>query len=182
MNKSKIIEELYLSKNFNDCINKMQPEELRDDLKAEVILVVCEIDEKRLQQMQETGQLVFFVVRIILNMVKSTTSRFYKKFRITNDELKESYTFVDIRDEEATEQEHIYDLTENEQRKQREELEDLAIEKINTLDWYESELLKLYVKHGNYRAIETVTQIPFSSVYKTIQGSIKKIRYQLSLQ
>ena len=96
----------------------MQPEELRDDLKAEVILVVCEIDENRLKQMQETGQLVFFVVRIILNMVKSTTSRFYKKFRITNDELKESYTFVDIRDEEPTEQEHIYDLTENEKRKE----------------------------------------------------------------
>jgi hypothetical protein len=181
LNKSQIIEELYLSKNFNDCINKMQPEELRDDLKAEVILVVCEIDESRLQKMQETGQLVFFVVRIILNMVKSTTSRFYKKFRINNDELKESYTFVDIRNEEPTEKEHIYDLTENEKRKEREELEDLALDSIDLLDWYESELLKLYIKHNNYRAIETVTGIPFSSVYKTIQGSIKKIRCQLSL-
>ena len=114
-------------------------------------------------------------------MVKSTTSRFYKKFRITNDELKESYTFVDIRNEEPTEQEHIYDLTDNEKRKEREELEDLALDNIDLLDWYESELLKLYIKHNNYRAIETVTGIPFSSVYKTIQSSIKKIRCQLSL-
>jgi hypothetical protein len=45
LNKEQIIEQLYLSKNFNDCISKMQPIELQDDLKAEVILVVCELDE-----------------------------------------------------------------------------------------------------------------------------------------
>jgi hypothetical protein len=73
----------------------MQPEELRDDLKAEVILVVCEIDESRLQQMQETGGLVFFVVRIILNMVKSTTSKFYKKYRVINLQLEPIYDTID---------------------------------------------------------------------------------------
>ena len=159
----------------------MQPSDLRDDLKAEVILVICEIDENRLQQMNETGQLVFFVVRIILNMIKSNTSRFYKKFRINNNELKEIYNFVDIRDKTPIEKEHIFYINENEQRKEREELEELAIDKILSLDWYECELLKLYIKHGNYRAVGNVTQIPFPSVYKTIQSSIKKIRCELSL-
>jgi rhodanese-related sulfurtransferase len=181
MTKAAIIEELYLSKNFNDCINKMQPEEIREDLKAEVILVVCDIDESRLRLMHESKQLVFFVVRIILNMVKSNTSAFYKKYRATTEELKENYTFVDIRDDTPTEKEHIYDITEVEQRKEKELLEDLALETIETLYWYEQELLKLYIKHGNYRAIQDATSIPFSSVYKTIQGSIKKIKCQLSL-
>ena len=85
--KSNIIEELYNSKNFNDCINKMDPDYLRDDLKAEVILVVCEMSEERLYQMYESRSLAFFVVRIILNMIKSKTSGFYRKYRLTKIEI-----------------------------------------------------------------------------------------------
>ena len=89
--KSEIIEELYNSKNFNDCINKMDPDYLRDDLKAEVILVVCEMSDERLYQMYESKSLTFFVVRIILNMIKSKTSGFYRKYRLTKIEIDSFY-------------------------------------------------------------------------------------------
>ena len=89
--KSNIIEELYNSKNFNECINKMDPDYLRGDLKAEVILVVCEMSDERLYQMYESKSLTFFVVRIILNMIKSKTSGFYRKYRLTKIEIDSFY-------------------------------------------------------------------------------------------
>lgn len=89
--KNTIIEELYNSKNFNDCINKMEPDYLRDDLKAEVILVVCEMDDERLIEMYESKKLIYFVVRIIMNMIKSKTSGFYRKYRLIKIEIDSFY-------------------------------------------------------------------------------------------
>lgn len=89
--KNTIIEELYNSKNFNDCINKMEPDYLRDDLKAEVILVVCEMNDERLAEMYDTKKLIYFVVRIIMNMIKSKTSGFYRKYRLAKIEIDSFY-------------------------------------------------------------------------------------------
>jgi len=160
----------------------MQPIELQDDLKAEVILVVCELDEIKLKGLHERGELIFYVVRVILSMAKSSTNNFFKKYKLTNEELHQEFTFVDIREDQPLQQTSYFELTDIEQRNEREKLEDLAIEKINTLDWYSSELLKLYIKLGNYRAVEKETNIPFASIYQNIKKSINKIRCELSLQ
>ena len=79
--KNQIIEELYNSREFNDCINKMEPEHLRDDLRAEVVLILLETDETKIRQLHEKGELKFYTVRIILNLIKSKTSAFFKKYR-----------------------------------------------------------------------------------------------------
>ena len=179
--KSNIIEELYKSKDFNDCINKMEPDYLRDDLKAEVILVICEMDNERLQVLYNSGALAFFVVRVIMNMIKSNSSTFYRKYRKEHEELKESYSYFDIREETPMEKEYVFDVEDLAQRQEREDLELIVLEKIKCLDWYECELLKLYIKHGNYRSIGIETNIPFPSIYKTIRSSINKIKCELSL-
>lgn len=83
MDRREIIEQFYLSKNFNDCINKMDPPELRDDLREEVIMVICELPYEKLMQMHSRNELQFFAVRTILNMIKSDTSEFYRKYRRT---------------------------------------------------------------------------------------------------
>ena len=81
MTKNDIITGLYSSKEFNDCINKMHPECLRDDLRAEVSLVICEQDEDFLRTLYDKHELNYWVVRVVLNMIKSDTSGFYRKFR-----------------------------------------------------------------------------------------------------
>lgn len=87
MGKNEIITELYNSKEFNDCIEKMEPEHLRDDLRAEVALILLETDEQRLLTIHAAGGLKFYTVRIILNLIQSKTSAFYKKYRLPIIEL-----------------------------------------------------------------------------------------------
>jgi hypothetical protein len=40
--RNQIIENLFTGTNFNDCICKMEPQHLQQDLKMEVISIVCE--------------------------------------------------------------------------------------------------------------------------------------------
>lgn len=87
MCKNEIITELYNSKEFNDCINKMEPDHLRDDLRAEVALILLETDDQKLQEIHANKALKFYTVRIILNLIQSKTSAFYKKYRLPIIEL-----------------------------------------------------------------------------------------------
>jgi len=81
MVKNEILTEYWDLKEVNDAFSKMQPEELQYDLKAEVFLVLCEMDEQKLIGMYERNELKFYIVRTMLNMIKSDRSSFYKNYR-----------------------------------------------------------------------------------------------------
>lgn len=162
--RNQIIEELYNSREFNDCIAKMEPEHLRDDLKAEVILILLEIDESKLIEIYSKRALNFFTARIIMNQFFSTTSPFYKKYRQEMSEINDRFAYEEM---------------DMEDRATREEMEDRAMKEIDNLYWYNSGIVKLYMKHGNYRAIQEDTGIPYSSAYKTIQKSFQEIKQKV---
>jgi len=182
--RDKIITELFTSKNFNDCISKMEPPHLREDLKQEIILIVCEWPEDRITEMYDRNQLEFFVVRTILNQVKSNTSPFAKKYRRFFLSLSEYIINLQDRDDSG----RISKLHTNiikqasinavdiEERIEREDFELKVVSEVDNLYWYNAELVKLYMKHGNYRAIQKETRIPFISCYKTIQKSFQELR------
>lgn len=189
--KNQIIEELFKSREFNECIDKMHPEHLRNDLRSEVILILCEKSEETLQTITEQGGLKFYTVRIILNLIQSKTSSFHKKFRLIHhqyDPLNRRFSdeFVDqMNDMEALmTKEDTHELTE---RERRELMEDMAMDHLESLDHYEREIVKLYLRLGSYRKIEKETYnealgmgIPWESCYSTVQRAIKKIRNELN--
>ncbi len=183
--KNQIIEALYRSKDFCDCINKMDPAELRDDLKAEVTLVLLEKPDTLIEQLHGLGQLKFYAVRVIMNLIQSKTSPFYKKYRTTFldiDSKPMDASFSLWTKEQARGVDKIIaefnsaQITDHSERKTLEELQDLALANLSKLSWYEKGIIDLYMKLGNYRAIEADTGIPWESAYKTIQKSIQKIR------
>lgn len=160
--KNQIIEELYRSKEFNDCIGKMEPDHLRDDLRSEVTLILLETDDQKLITIHAAGALKFYTVRIIMNLIQSKTSLFYKRYR---------QQLIEITDRFIAEEGPDID-----ERARKEETEERAMQEIDNLYWYNAGIVKLYMKHGNYRAIEEDTGIPYSSAYKTIQKSFQEIR------
>lgn len=81
MTRNEIISNLFTGKNFCDCIKKMEPQHLQDDLKQEVILIICELKDEVLFDLHLNKKLEFFTVRVILNQIKSVTSKFYKQYR-----------------------------------------------------------------------------------------------------
>ena len=81
MVKNEILAQYWTSKEVNDAFDKMHPEELRYDLKAEVFLVLCEMNDNKLEGLFKRNELKFYIVRIMLNMIKSDRSTFYKNYR-----------------------------------------------------------------------------------------------------
>lgn len=160
--KNQIVAELFESKDFNDCLCKMEPEYLRDDLKAEVALILLETPDTKILDLHKTSGLKFYTVRIILNLIQSKTSPFFKKFRRFSSD-----TIPDLPAEELN------------GRVQRELTEERAIAIIPKLYWYDRQIVELYLELGNYRAIEKETGIPWESCYKTVQKAIKQIRNEL---
>lgn len=160
MNRQSIITELYNSTDINNAIGKMQPFDLQDDLRQEVFMVLCEMEEDRLIQMYAEGYLKYFIVRTILNMAKSDRSNFHKKFRQVYTEIPVSY--------EVTKEEYNEDVI-------------LRLEKgMEVLHWYERELLNIYANNGkNLLAISRETKIPYRSLLKTIRKARMLLKYKI---
>jgi uncharacterized protein (DUF111 family) len=165
LTKNEIISALFSGKNFRDCIGKMEPDHLREDLRQEVILIICEQPEEKIMQLHNDKALEFFTVRVILNQIKSKTSPFAKKYRSIHQEFNNH---------------EIADCIETEERELREMIEDMAIEEVDQLYWYNKGLVELYIKYGNFRAVQKETGIPLASLYATIKKSFNQIRQKVS--
>jgi hypothetical protein len=189
MTKNQIIESLFTGKNFNDCLSKMEPAHLREDLKMEVISIVCEWPEEKVIGLYERKELEFYVVRVILNQVKSNTSPFTKKYRkaycniFSNNNLHDSTAQAEQNRDLNKKVEQRFDSfqfaaepTDIKERLIRETLEQITFEEIDKLYWYDAEMIRLYLKLGSFRAIQDHTGIPFISCYKNIQKSLTALK------
>ena len=159
MDKNKIIEQYWQNDEVNQAFSKMQPEELQYDLKVEVFLVLLEMDENKLFGLYERGEIRFYIVRTMINMIKSDRSQFWKKYR----------NYTEYKEKEVIESKNdcIIDIMEK------------AIE---NLHWYQKEILKLYTFDFNKNAKELSrhTGIPYMSIIRTLKQTktelIKHIR------
>lgn len=152
MNREQIITEIYNSKELKEVINKMNPQNLRDDLLSEVMLVVCQLEEGRLFKMHQEGYLKFYVIRTILNMIRSNDSSFHNKFRQIKEELKG----IDIKDIDESE------ILEEELKS--------AEEFHQSLPFYENKLIESYIElENNANRLSKETGIPVRSIYHTIK-------------
>jgi hypothetical protein len=159
MVKNKILAEYWDLKEVNDAFAKMQPEELQYDLKAEVFLVLCEMNEDKLKGMYERNELKFYIVRTMLNMIKSDRSTFYKNYR-------NHIEFVDVdKDFEIIN----YDKM---------DLIDKLENNLEGLHWYNKEILKLYAIDfkKNAKELSRKTGIPYMSLVRTINKTKKQMK------
>jgi hypothetical protein len=125
----------------------MHPVELQEELKSELFLRIAEIPEEKLIDLYEKKQLRFYIVRIMLNLIRSTDHKFYKKFR----------NFVEYVPIEVVEQEQV-DVT------------NIVKEHYESLYWYEKEIFRLYTFEFNCNAkkLSLALGIPYISVVRTI--------------
>lgn len=162
MVKNKILAEYWDLKEVNDAFAKMQPEELQYDLKAEVFLVLCEMNEDKLKGMYERNELKFYIVRTMLNMIKSDRSTFYKNYR-------NHIEFVDVdKDFEIIN----YDKM---------DLIDKLEKNLEGLHWYNKEILKLYAIDfkKNAKELSRKTGIPYMSLVRTINKTKKQMKQNI---
>jgi hypothetical protein len=153
---------MYVDPDVEQAIQKMNPAELRDDLRQEVFMVLCEMDEERLMSMHQQGYLKFFLVRTMLNMIKSDRSTFYNKFRKPVVEWNERMDKHDEKEEDNT------------------ELIAKLNDRMSEIHWYAAKVFELYSQNGkNIMALSRETKIPYRSLFKTIRAVKNLMRQEL---
>ena len=154
----KILEEFYNSVEVNDAISKMHPVELQEDLKGELFLILAELPEEKLIGLYEAKQLRFYVVRVMLNLVRSTDKKFYAKYR----------NFVEYEEKEIADEQQT-DPTE------------FISKYFESLYWYEKELLRLYTFefNRNARQLSRATGIPYMSIIRTLNKTKQDLKSKI---
>ena len=155
MDKNKIIEQYWLNEEVNQAFAKMQPEELQYDLKVEVFMVLLEMPNEKLFGLYERNEIRFYIVRTMLNMIKSDRSQFWKKYR--------NYTEYKVNEVAEVEDNCIINLMEN------------GVEKLH---WYQKEILRLYTFDFNKNAKELSRQtgIPYMSIIRTLKQTKSELK------
>ena len=134
-----------------------------DELYSEVLLILCEMDENKLEILHANKQLQYFIVRIILNLWRSTTSPFYKKYRVEHTELQHYHT---IEQEE-------YNIDNDQHEEERLKVAETFL---NELYWYDARIFELYhTKYKSYRQMAKEIGIPYRSICKTVLTVKEKI-------
>jgi hypothetical protein len=108
------------------------------------------MDEALLIQRFNEGWLRYYIVRTMLNMIKSDRSTFYNRFRRGFEELG--------------------DIGERLKDEGQEEAEKSLEGHLSGLHWYERKLIEIYSENGrNVAKISRETGIPYRSLFKTIK-------------
>lgn len=160
-----IVEKVYTSQWFKEVIEKMEPKQLQEDLRQEVIMVLLELGEQRITQMEADGMLKFYTIRTILNMIKSDRSKFFTMFRNYEEiaDIKEQV------DDEYLEQPEI----------------DLNTIFTNTREQlYEKDMLfhYCYSFDRNALAMSRGTGIPYKTIIRTLTNAKNRVKCYLQSQ
>ena len=184
MDRDSIISELFKSKDFNDCISKMEPRHLQDDLRSEVMLILCEKPASVIEEIYSRGQfdLKRYTVAIILNLIKSSTSPFFKKFRNINHLHSILNSDEGERDDDYLFSDPEIEVIELKSRLDEEKKNELRMMEVYNLYWYDQEMIRLYLQNGNYRAIGAKTGISHVSIFNTIKKASHKIDDEVDLR
>jgi hypothetical protein len=167
MSRNEIISTLYESKEIAQALRKMQPASLREELRQEMFMALCNISDEKFWGIYNNNGisgLKFWLVRTMLNMIYSTgiNQPFYRNFRMKFETLE---GFENICDNFISS--HDY----------KEVLFNQIEENRKLLSWYENEILNTYIDlKFNQTEISRQTKIPYQSVVKTIQAIKKKLK------
>jgi hypothetical protein len=162
--RNEITQELYNSKEIASAIKKMQPASIRQELKQEMFLSLCSITDEKFFNLYENGALKFWLVRCMLNMIRSTTMNqpFFRNFRAKFESLE---GFDNLPNQEP------------DNKEEKEKLFSLIEENRKGLHWYEDQLLETWMDLGfNQREVYRKTKIPYMSIVKTISAIKLKLQ------
>jgi DNA-directed RNA polymerase specialized sigma24 family protein len=188
MTASSLLTEIYQSKEIGEVISRIEPEHMRDDLKQHVFLILLEKEEAFILELNQTGKLKNYIVRLIRQVMAFTHGSFHGDRR-KGVAISTDFSIIDETNYESGGMSHkaIYDqmlgtYQEEQSDKEQHRLEQACEEEIEKVYWYNAELLKRYVALGNYRAVAKETGIPVKSVYNAIKAAKEQIKYKVLCQ
>jgi hypothetical protein len=140
------------------------------DLIQDIYLILLEKEPTKMEGLYQRGELDFFIARIAINQIKSSSSETFQKYRKTfqSNHTRELYNFPP-------------ELEPNNSQRIPEwkpyadfNTQDLVLSAITygLSDWYpRSVCTKYFIEKQTLKKISTQTKIPISSLHKTITSS-----------
>lgn len=170
MNCNEYIESIYLNKDFNNLISKMNPIDLQNDLKHETIMILFEMDCNKIIELSNRNELLKYTYGIVWKIVNSKRSTFYKNFRQNNHKQMIEYL-------------HTFDGKEIPQSLGM-VANKLLQEKLNMnpYDAHESMIFTKYVELKSYQKVSDYFGIPFRHVYNVVNKTRKELKTKLKKQ
>jgi len=182
--RNRLLTEIFLSKELAVCLAKIEPESIRDDLKQHVFLLLLEKPKEFITELNKTGKLKNYVVKVIFQLVRFKEDKFHRVQR-KQTELPTDFTdfcidskLINDDDNRVVEMERHCEVG-------------LAVI-LNTpspsqggsdnVNWYHGRLLQLYVQLGNYRAVSKETGIPIKSVFNAVKQAREEIKRKVECQ
>jgi hypothetical protein len=157
--KSKsIIESLFISREFDSLFAKLYPSEFIEDLKMEVVLILCEFPDDKLLKIYNDGSLVHYVKKIIHYSI-SENGAIRKKYQLKK---VSSLSPLLTPDEYA-------------ERSAQERLEEAVFNFYPLLHWRDVAIINLYLKHGTFRSAAKEVGVPYSTLFKMFNETKKII-------
>ena len=156
---------------MNKALSKMQPSQLRDDLKQEIFLILCNLSEEKFWNLYNNNALKFWFVRTMLNLIYQSrpSESFYRNFRAKFECIDDFNKLPDLLEDvqgESSNKEIIFEKLE------------LAFD---NLHWYEKGLMEVYIEcKMNKKEVARQTKIPYMSIVNTIAIVKEKIKEDLN--
>jgi hypothetical protein len=148
----------WCNRNYSKLLQAAKNISFNDELSEELLHYSLEqlLIKPNLEAIIDSGGGEFYVIRIMLNSWRSTTSPFYRIYRAHSEQIDiNSYLQEnDIEDEGSTDTEHIIQSIRSE---------------LSTLYWYDQKLFSLYANEGHtISSLARETKIPRTSISLTI--------------
>ena len=152
MLKQDLIEEVQKDDYKHICKKLLPP--YWEDLYQELVLIVLEYDEAKIEKIQNINGARYFLVGILCKMAHSNTSQFYTKYR-------KSYIEMDVSEPE-------------------EEADISALNVFDGLHWFKKDVFKSYVEEGSIRKVASKENINRGTVYNIVKEVKEAIHKQMN--
>jgi DNA-directed RNA polymerase specialized sigma24 family protein len=147
----------YLEENYDELKNIVanitKNHQDKNDLLQEVILILYDYDQVKLQEIINKKHIKFFIVGIMINQYNSATSPFHKKYR------SKTIEYVDEYNTNIIDTEHYDEEIDNQVKFIQKELDGAH--------WYVKRVVELKTEMS-YQKIKDLTGIPRSSLFSTV--------------
>jgi hypothetical protein len=162
MDKQMIIEKLVKDNDYKAMCDQIAGS-YADDLYQELVLVILEMPEEKLQHLNNTCLKCFFY-RMAQLQFQSKNSAFYRKYLRENELIKKKGRDIQLVNDSC------FDA----------ELMDKVDAVMKEMYWYDADVLKLYAELGTVREVSEETGIPSRSIYNTVTTTKKLIKKKIN--
>lgn len=171
--KNQIIEEIYNDPSYDQMLKNIAKDKqnLVDELKQELFLTLLEKPEELIQHLYNKKEMKWYATRILLAMINSNTSPFYKKYRKEELEKTMEYNLLEYNVEDVDVKQDTYKSF---------DIFQYAIEN-NILSWYEQELFNLYYRiNPSFLEEDISTKVTYVTIAKKLNVTKLNILHQMN--